>query len=83
MIEIIWNKLPSYIRWPLLVGFMFLLLPIKIYNGARDFIRSEVHAVVNPIDEIRGLQITQMKDDITQIKQDTREIKNHLMSQRR
>lgn len=80
MLELIWNKLPSYIKWPLLVGVILFLLPIRIYESAKDFVHSEVQAVVIPIDEKRGLQITQMKDDIAQIKQDTRDIKNHLMS---
>lgn len=82
MLELFWSRLPSYIRWPIVLGGIFLILPVRIYEGARGLIQYEVHAVINPLEEKRELQMNQMKEDISQIKQDTRDIKNYLMQRR-
>lgn len=79
MISLIWEKLPGYIKWPLLISAFAFILPVRLYEGAKSFIHTEVNAVVVPIEEKRDIQMTVLRDDIATIKQDTRDIKNHLM----
>lgn len=80
MLEVLWSKLPGILKWPLLLGAILILLPIKIYEGAKDFVHSEVQAYVVPIEDKREVQMYQIRNDIQAIKQDTRDIKNILMS---
>lgn len=82
MIDLIWNKLPKYIRWPILAAFFLLVMPIKVYEGAKAFVQSEVYAVILPMKEMRDLEMRQFKDDIATIKQDTRDIRNYLIGKR-
>lgn len=83
MIDIIWNKLPKYIRWPILVGFFLFVMPVKVYEGAKHFVQSEVYAVILPMKEVRDLEMKQFKEDIGTIKQDTRDIRNYLMGHKK
>ena len=82
MINIIWEKLPVYVKYPALAVIVLIWTPIKIYESAKLFVQSEVHAYVLPLKAVRDLEIGQMKDDLATIKQDTRDIRNHLLGAR-
>jgi hypothetical protein len=76
----IWEKLPPYIRWPILISLVAFVAPIKLYDGAKTFVSGQVMAITVPIEEKRQIEIRQIREDIATIKQDTRDIKNHLMA---
>jgi hypothetical protein len=48
MFDTIWKFLPAYIKWPLLIAIALFVLPVRLYEGARDFVHSEVRAVTVP-----------------------------------
>jgi hypothetical protein len=75
----IWDKLPSYIKYPLLATLILIWTPIRVYQGAKDFVQAEVHAYVTPMKEQTDAQIIRLESDIHEIKQDTRDIRNHLL----
>lgn len=78
----LWDKLPSYIRWPILGALFLIWTPIKVYNGAKDFVHSEVHAYITPLKEIRDMEMLTMKNDIATIKEDSRWTRNFLINYR-
>lgn len=75
----LWDKTPSYIKWPLSFGFFLFLVPLKIRDEVSGFVQQEVHAVVLPMKEKRDMELLKLKDDVSQIRQDTRDIKLILM----
>jgi hypothetical protein len=83
LLALIWDNTPKYIKWPVMTAFFLFLVPLKIRDEAIGLIHKEVHAVILPMKEKRDMEITQMRDDIATIKQDTRDIRNHLLGIRR
>lgn len=79
MISFIWDKTPNYIKWPLAFAFFLFLIPLKIRDELSGFVQKEVHAYVIPLKEKRDLELIQMRNDLNEIKQDTRDIKLILM----
>lgn len=80
MIELLWSKLPKYIKWPAAGIFFLFLVPLKLREEAINLIDTRVHAMVIPMKEKRDLELLQLREDVATIKQDTRDIKNHLMN---
>lgn len=80
MLDTIWKFLPTYIRWPIVFITLFLALPVKIYESGKGIIRSEIQAVTIPMEEKRMIEMKYLRDDIATIKQDTRDIKIHLLN---
>jgi hypothetical protein len=78
-LAIAWDKLPRAIRWMILGGIIIFYTPIKIREEMIHFIDQRVYAVITPLNDKRDMEITQIQKDINEIKQDTREIKNHLI----
>jgi hypothetical protein len=83
MMAFLWDKTPNYIKWPISIGFILFLIPLKIRDEAYGLIDARVHAVILPMKDKRDLEITQMKDDLKEIKEDTRDIKKILILRRR
>jgi hypothetical protein len=83
IIEFIWEKTPSYVKWPIVGGLILIWTPLKIREDFIEFVDSRVHAVMTPMREKRDIEIAQMKADIADTKSYTRAIGIHLMGQPR
>jgi hypothetical protein len=79
ILALLWDNTPKYIKWPVMTGVILFLIPLKIRDEMVGFVHKEVHAVILPMKEKRDMEILQMKNDIDEIKRDTRDIRNHLM----
>lgn len=78
----IWDKTPSYIKWPISIGFFLFLVPLKIRDEAYGLIDTRVHAVIIPMKEKRDLQIIQMDDRLQRIERNTEAIQKILMERK-
>lgn len=79
MMSFIWDKTPSYIKWPMGLAFFLFLVPLKIRDELSGFVQKEVHATVFPMKEKRDLEILQMREDLNDIKKSTYRIESILM----
>lgn len=79
MMSFIWDKVPSYVKWPMAFAFFLFLVPLKIRDELSGFVQKEVHAYVIPMKEKRDLEIIQMRNDLNDIKKSTYRIESILM----
>lgn len=78
-LSLIWDKLPAPLRWIILAGVILFYTPLKIREEAIQFVDTRVYAVITPMKDQRDMQILTMEQNIKDIKDDMREVRNHLL----
>lgn len=81
-VAMLWDKLPSYIKWSIAAGVLLFYTPIKIREEMIWFIDQRVHAITMPIKEKQLGELKNIDLRLRHIEQDTRDIKNALIQRK-
>lgn len=79
MIQFLWEKTPKYIKYPIMALVFLIWTPYQAIDKGRTFLRQEITAVASDLNKERDYDLKTLKEDIQEVKQDTRDIKNILM----
>ena len=75
-----WDKLPGWLRKSLLILFILFYTPWWVREQVISFVDSRVHATITPLKDRRDAEITDMKEDISEIKQGVFRIEGYFIN---
>ena len=82
-LSVLWDKIPGAIRWVILTILFIIWTPLKVREELILFIDSRAWAVIAPLKIETDSEITKMKTDLADLKDDVRDVKNYLLYKKR
>ena len=82
-ITFLWEKLPKWLQRVVIILVLLFYTPFWVREQMIQFVDTRVHAKIIPMKEQRDAEIATIKDDINDIKTDVRDIRNHLLGEKK